>query len=127
MDMWDPYIVAVQTKIPQFKLAFDLFHVVAQSSLIIGQVGNSKYQKASRASKAVFKGAKYLLLRNRTNIRRVKDRPHLEELLRLNKVINAVMILKDKLKNIWTYPSRPWAQKAIEEWWVLARAVIHRQ
>jgi transposase len=125
MDMWDPYIVAVRTKVPHVKIVFDLFHVVAQFSRIIDKVRNSEYRKASQANKEVFKGAKYLLLRNRTTIRRFKDRQHLEELLRLNKVINAVLILKDKLKHIWTYRSRTWADKAIDEWCALARAVNH--
>jgi len=125
MDMWDPYIVAVRTKVPHVKIVFDLFHVVAQFSRIIDKVRNSEYRKASKANQAVFKGAKYLLLRNRGNIRRPKDRRHLEELLRVNKVINAVLILKDKLKHIWTYRSRTWADKAIDEWCCLARAVNH--
>lgn len=125
MDMWDPYILAVQTKVPHVKIVFDLFHVVAQFHRIIDKVRHSEYRKASQANKEVFKGAKYLLLRNRTNIRRFKDRRHLEELLRLNKVINMVLILKDKLKHIWTYRSRTWAEKALEEWCALARAVKH--
>lgn len=125
MDMWDPYIVAVRTKVPHVKIVFDLFHVVAEFSRIIDKVRNSEYRKASKANKEVFKGAKYLLLRNRSNIRRLKDRQHLEELLRLNKVINAVLILKDKLKHIWTYRSRTWADKAISEWCCLAKAVNH--
>ena len=125
MDMWDPYIAAVRMKVPHVKIVFDLFHVVAQFSRIIDKVRNSEYRKASQANKEVFKGAKYLLLKNRRNIRRPKDRRHLEELLRLNKVINAVMILKDKLKHIWRYRSRTWAEKALEEWSALARAVNH--
>jgi len=125
MDMWDPYIAAVRTKVPHVKIVFDLFHVVAQFSRIIDKVRNSEYRKASQANKEVFKGARYLLLKNRSNIRRPKDRRHLEELLRLNKVINAVLILKDKLKHIWTYRSRTWAEKALEEWCALARAVNH--
>jgi transposase len=125
MDMWDPYIVALRTKLPHVKIIFYLFHVVGQFSRIIDRVRNSEYRKASQANKAVFKSAKYLLLRNRTNIRRFKDRQHLKELLRLNKVINAVLILKDKLKHIWTYRSQTWADKALEEWCALARAVNH--
>ena len=125
MDMWDPYILAVQRKVPHVKIVFDLFHVVAQFHRIIDKVRNSEYRKASQADKGVFKGAKYLLLKNRANIRRPKDRRHLEELLRLNKVINAVLILKDKLKHIWTYRSRTWAEKALQEWDALARAVNH--
>lgn len=124
-DMWDPYIVAGRAKVPHVKVVFDLFHVVAQFSRVIDKVLNSEYQKASGANKAVFKGVGYLLPRNRTNLCRFKGRRHLEELLRLNKVINAVLILKDKLKPIWTYKSRTWAEKAIDEWCALAKAVNH--
>ena len=125
MDMWDPYILAVRKKVPHVKIVFDLFHVVAQFSRVIDKVRNSEYRKVSEADKDVFKGARYLLLKNRANIRRLKDRQHLEQLLRLNKVINAVLILKDKLKHIWTYRSRTWAGKALAEWCALARAVDH--
>ena len=123
MDMWDPYILAVQTKVPHVKIVFDLFHVVSQFNRIIDKVRNSEYRKASKANKEVFKGTKYLLLKNRSFIRRPKDRQHLEELLQLNKVINTVLILKDKLKHIWIYQSRTWANKAIDEGCALAQAV----
>ena len=125
MDMWDPYIQAVHKKVPHVKIVFDLFHVVAHFSRIIDKVRNSEYRKASKENKAVFKGARYLLLRNRSNIRRKKDRRQLKELLALNETISALMILKDKLKHIWTYSSRTWANKAIDEWCALARAVGH--
>jgi transposase len=106
MDMWDPYIKAVQKKVPHVKIIFDLFHVVAQFSRVIDQVRNSEYRKASQENKEVFKGAKYLLLKNRSNVRRKKERRQLKELLKLNEVINTVMILKDQLKHIWSYRSR---------------------
>jgi len=126
MDMWDPYIKAVQKKVPHVKIVFDLFHVVAQFSKVIDQVRNSEYRKASQQDKAVFKGAKYLLLKNRSHIRRKKDRQQLKELLKLNEVINSVLILKEKLKHIWSYRSRTWANKALDEWCALARALNHR-
>lgn len=125
MDMWDPYILAVQHKVPHVKIVFDLFHVVSQFNRVIDKVRNSEYRKASTIHKGVFKGTKYLLLKTRSKIRRHKERKHLEELLRLNKVINAILILRDKLKHIWSYRSRTWANKAIEEWCALARALNH--
>ena len=76
---------------------------------------SEKYRKASKANKEVFKGTKYFLLKNRSRIRRPKDRKHLEELLKLNKGINAVL----------TYRSRTWANKTIDEWDALARALGH--
>ena len=52
-----------------------------------------------------------------------KDWQHLEELLLLNKVINAILIPKDKLKHIWTYRAKTCTEKAIDECYYLARAV----
>ena len=93
MDMWDPFIKAVKDKLPHAKIVFDLFHVVANFNRVIDKVRNSEYRKASKDDKAVFKGAKYLLLKNRKNVRRPSHRQHLQELLNLNQVINIVMIL----------------------------------
>lgn len=127
MDMWDPYIKAIRKKVPHVKIVFDLFHVVAQFGRVINQVRNSEYRKASQENKEVFKGAKYLLLKNRSNVRRKKDRQHLKDLLQLNEVINMILILKDKLKHIWSYQSRTWANKALVEWCALARTLNNRE
>jgi len=126
MDMWDPFIKAVKDKLPHAKIVFDLFHVVANFNRVIDKVRNSEYRKASKDDKAVFKGAKYLLLKNRKNVRRPSHRQHLKELLKLNQAINTVMILKDKLKHIWTYRSRTWAAKALDQWCDLARSLKNR-
>jgi len=47
-------------------------------------------------------------------------------LLKLNEVINTVMILKDQLKHIWSYRSRIWAGKCLDHWCALARSLKHR-
>ena len=127
MDMWDPYILAVQKKVSHVKIVFDLFHVVSQFSRVIDKVRNAEYRKASKENKSVFKGARYLLLKNRKKIRGKEEREHLKLLLELNEVINTLLILRDKLKHIWTYKSRGWANKAIDEWCALARSIDHPQ
>jgi transposase len=58
-------------------------------------------------------------------VRRQNHRQQLKELLALNETINTVMILKEKLKHIWTYRSRTWAIKAIDQWCALARSLHH--
>ncbi len=90
---------------------------------MIDKVRNSEYRKASEKDKAVFRGAKYLLLKNRKNVRRHTHRQQLKKLLELNEVISTVMILKEKLKHIWSYRSRTWAAKALDSWCVLARSL----
>ena len=103
-----------------------MFHVVSNFSRVIDKVRNSEYHKASKEDKAVFKGTKYLLLKNRENLKNQEQRQHLKDLLALNETINTVMILKDKLKHIWTYRSRTWAEKALNQWCQLAQTLNHR-
>ena len=97
--------------------------MVANFNRVIDKVRNSEYRKASEEDKAVFKGSKYLLLKNRKNLKTQDQRQHLKELLMLNETISTVMILKEKLKHIWTYRSRTWAAKALDSWCSLARSL----
>jgi transposase len=126
MDMWDPYIKAVRDKLPRAKIVFDLFHVVANFGRVIDKVRNSEYRKASKEDKPVYKGTKYLLLKNPRNVRRKTHRQQLKDLLAVNQVINTVLILRDSLKHIWSYRSRTWANKALDQWCALARTINHR-
>ena len=113
MDMWDPYIHAIKKHAPHVKIVFDLFHVVSSFGKVIDKIRNAEYRKASKEDKEVFKGSKYLLLRNKITIRKKEPREQLKQLLSLNETINTVYILKDKLKLIWRYRSRTWAKKAL--------------
>ena len=74
--------------------------MVANFSRVIDKVLNSEYRKAGKKDKAVYKGTRYLLLKNRENLKSQEQRQHLNELLELNETINTVMILKDKLKDL---------------------------
>ncbi len=120
MDMWGPFIKAVKDKLPRAKIVFDFFHVVTSFNRVIDKVRNLEYKNAAEKDKDVYKGVKYLLLKNRKNIRRQSHRKQLKELLELNAVINTLMILKEKIKHIWTYKSRTWANKALDNWCDLA-------
>ena len=111
---------------PQAKIVFDLFHVVANFNRVIDKVRNSEYRKASKQDKAIYKGSKYLLLKNRQNLKDHNQRQHLKQLLAVNETINTVMILKESLKRIWTYRYRRWAEKALDYWCSLARSLNHR-
>ena len=90
---------------------------------MIDKIRNIEYHKASKDNKAVFKGARFLLLKNRRNLLCQSQRDQLNELLKLNETLSIVMILKDKLKHIWQYRSRTWANKAIDQWCELARSI----
>ena len=125
IDMWDPYINAIRRHVPHVKIVFDLFHVVAAFNRVIDKVRRAEYRKAAETDKEVIKGTRYLLLKNRKNIRRRKARAHLKKLLALNETLSIVMILKDLLKRIWRYRSRWWARRRLREWVDLAQTVDH--
>ncbi len=125
MDMWDPYIKAVREAAPHVKIVFDLFHVVAAFGRVIDQVRMDEYREASRENKDVFKGSKYLLLKNKANLQ-LNQKNHLSELLRINQNLFILAILKDKLKAIWQYKRVGWARKALVAWCGIARLVGHK-
>jgi transposase len=99
---------------------------VAAFNRVIDKIRNSEYRKAAKENKDVFKGSKYLLLKNRSKVRTKQHRQQLKQLLEINEVISTAMILKDQLKHIWTYRSRTWAGKALDHWCALARSLNHR-
>ncbi len=116
MDMWDPYIKSTKECLPKARIVFDLYHVVSAFGRVIDKVRNAEYKKASAANKEVFKGTKYLLLKNRKNIRKKEHKKKLKKLLEINQKLSTLMILKDKLKHLWEYTTPGWANKALEEW-----------
>lgn len=99
--------------------------VVSSFGKVIDKVQNAKYRKASKEDKDVIMGSKYLLIKNKLNIRRKTHREHLKRLLSLNETIKTVLILRDKLKHIWRYNSQTWARKALHEWCLLVKTVNH--
>lgn len=125
MDMWDAYINRVRHHCPQALTVFDFFHVVKAYSRVIDEVRREEVRKAVGPMKEVVKGTRYLLLRNRQNLKPdQKDR--LEELLGLNENLNRVYVLKDQLKMIYQYKRRSAAQAALDEWIAMARHVDNR-
>jgi transposase len=125
MDMWDPYIKAVETKAPHVQIVFDLFHMVKEFNKVIDRVRIDEYKKASKTDKRVIQGSKYLLLKNPENIKKHEEKEHLDRLLALNETISKSMILKDKLKLIWECEAREESQRQIDEWCAMAESVHH--
>jgi len=119
MDMWSAYINRVKYWCPNAKIVFDLFHVVKDFNKVIDKTRNREYHKANTKEKGVIKGSKFLLLKNKENLK-PEERPHLKELLKLNERLSILYILKDALKKIWGYRYPAWAKKALDEWCSLA-------
>ncbi len=123
IDMWDPYIKAIQEAVPHVRIVFDLFHVVSAFHAVIALVRNAEYRRASAADRAVIKGSKYLLVK--TTPATHAEREHLNRLLALNHTLSILYILKDLLRQLWRYRSRGWAQHRLDQWCALAYTIDH--
>jgi transposase len=125
MDMWEPFINRVQHHCPQARIVFDLFHLVKAFGEVIDEVRREEVRKAAtRQDRQYIKGSRYVLLKNRQNLR-PEERVRLRELLAANERISAVYMLKDQLKMIYQYRRRGWAKRALDQWCELAAEVDH--
>lgn len=125
IDMWEPYINRVEHHCPQAKIVFDLFHVVKAFGGVIDEVRRDEVRRAQRdEDKTYLKGSRYLLLKNRENLK-PEQQVHLRELLAANERLAAVYQLKDQLKMIFRYKRPHAAKRALDQWCVMAEEVDH--
>jgi transposase len=125
VDMWAPYAAEVRAHCPQAQLVYDLFHVVAKyGHEVIDRVRvdqtNRLAQAAGpgpiRAQRRVIKGTRWLLLRNREHVTTPADRIRLREVLRANRPLFLVYVLKDDLKQLWRFRYRGAARRWWQQW-----------
>jgi len=119
IDMWDPYINRIKHHCPQALIVFDLFHIVKGYGFVIDEVRREEVRKATGSMKQVVKGSRYLLLKNRDNLR-PDQADRLDELLKLNETLSRVYVLKDQLKMIYRYQRRELAKAALDDWIAMA-------
>lgn len=115
VDMWDPYLAAIEARSPQASVVFDKFHVVGHYSKVIDRVRNDEVRKAEDEDRPILRGTKYLLLKNWENLSE-KQRSRLDVLLSLNNNLNVVYVLKDDLKRLWDCRDRREAEQVLAEW-----------
>jgi len=120
IDMWDPYIKAIEEYLPQAAIVFDFFHVTAAFGRLIDKIRNEEFRRADPAMKKLMKRARYILLKNAQNLKR-EERPKLKQILKNNERLATVYLLKDYLKRLWQYRSQAWALKFLHYWCQLAR------
>ena len=125
MDMNEAFEQEVRMHCPQVVIVYDLFHIVAKYGHdVIDRVRVDETNRVARAAgpgpvrerRRVIKGTRWLLLRNRGNLRR-EERVRLKELLAANHRLWVVYVLKDALKALWHYRYVGAARRAWKEWY----------
>ena len=70
-----------------------------------------------KPARQLIKRSRWLLLRNAENIEKETDRIKLAELLKVNRSLAKVYILKDDLKELWDYRHTGYARRFWEDWY----------
>lgn len=120
MDMSGAYRHEVKAQCPNAKIVFDLFHVVAKYGREVidrVRVDEANRLKDDKPARKVIKGARWLLLRNKRNVKRHKDRVRLKELLAANRKLATVYVLKDDLKHLWDFKYLGAAKRFWKQWY----------
>lgn len=122
LDMWRAYTKQVTHYCPHAALVYDAFHIIAKYGLeVVDRVRVDETNRIARASgqggsirdaRRVIKGTRWLLLRNGAGLAKA-ERVRLRELLRANRALFIVYVLKDDLKQLWKYR----APHAAKRWW----------
>ena len=119
MDMNAAYALEVKAQCPNAEIVYDLFHVVAKYGREVVdrvRVDEANRVKDDKPARKVIKSARWLLLRNAENITRDSDRVRLKELLSANKRLATVYVLKDDLKQLWSFTCPKQAEQFWRQW-----------
>lgn len=120
MDMNAAYDQEVRARCPNAEVVYDLFHVVAKFGREVidrVRVDEANRLRHDKPARKVVKGSRWLLLRNKRNLRRPQDRVRLRELLAANRRLMTVYVLKDDLKHLWDYRYPGAAMKFWNSWY----------
>lgn len=120
IDMNAAYELEIQQHCPNARIVYDLYHVVAKYGREVidrVRVDEANRLRENKPARQVVKGSRWLLLRNRENIRNPDDLVRLDELLEANQALATVYVLKDDLKRLWQYRREGWARRFWDQWY----------
>lgn len=119
MDMSGAFAEEVRFQCPQAHIVYDLFHVLARYGREVidrVRVDEANRLRNDRPARRLIKGSRWLLLRNRDNITEEEDQVRLRELLAANRSLMTVYLLKDELKELWSYRHAGYASRSWCQW-----------
>ena len=116
-DMSSAYFSAAMTNLPKAKHVFDRFHIVKLMNDKLTELRRTLQNEAEGLGKKIFKGLRWLLLKNWDNLDESKnERTRLEEALALNRSLSIAYYLKDDLSQIWQQLDKATARRFLTDW-----------
>ena len=120
IDRGGSYKASVKEYLPDADIVFDKFHIIANYNEVIDKIRRREWRQAEVDDKPFIKGQRFNLFRNPENLT-PKRETSLHELLSMNEDLNQAYILKDMLRQLWTYTYKACAGKFLDKWIELAK------
>lgn len=112
--MTTAYELEIREECPRAEIVFYLYRVVAKYGREVidrVRIDRANQLRHDKPARKVLKSSRWLLLRNRHNLK-PKQAVHLKELLAANQLLLRVYVLRDELNRLWFYRKPAWAEKA---------------
>ncbi len=111
MGMWEPYIQATRTQVPDAaaKIVFDRFHVMGHASNAVDTVRKQEHRDLMVSGNETLKGSKYLWLYSRENVP-PQRREEFAMLRRQALKVGRAWAINEALRCLWRYiyPASGW-------------------
>lgn len=119
MDMNAGFAEEARAQCPQAEVVYDLFHIVAKYGREVidrVRVDQANTLRQDRSARHIVKSARWLLLRNRQSLQ-PEGKIALRELLKANRPLSVVYLMRDELKSLWHYRYAGSAKKLWQQWY----------
>ena len=100
--MWEPYIKAVESMLPDTDIVHDKFHIVKHLGEAVDKVRKTEHKDLSMSGDESLKGTKYLWLTNPKNWTD-KQQELFRELKGERLKVGRAWALKDMFSELWEY------------------------
>ena len=116
LDMWEPYTLAIQTKLRQTRIVVDRFHVMKNLNHCLTMARREIQRNACDEVKEQLKGSRWVLVKNQKDLNE-KQRATLESLYQASPELKICHQLKEQFRTIFeTATDREKARVALLCW-----------
>lgn len=120
--MWDAYHTVAQEKLPQAARVIDRFHVMKNLTDALTKARRTIQKQADEATRAILKGGRWLLVKNRENLTE-EEQAQLAAMLAVSPELKTCYELKEDFRTWFAQTTdREAAAKMLLEWQAKAKA-----
>jgi transposase len=117
VDMWEPYLSAIGTRLPNAEIVHDKYHIVSYLTKMVDEVRRQERKELKKAGDDdLLKGTRYTWLRNPENWTE-DDEATFEELKALGLKVSRAWSIKETFMEIWDYVYEKSARNFFDSWY----------